>query len=229
MLPPNPDEPGSIYSLEASLPIFLPNVQELAGLGPFSLTGKSQKAPSLAVGVNGKAGDFGAAALKGFSLRKLPEGETSRKPRREAPGSFTRVGRFIRNYSLDHLPSLLNVLKGDIGIIGPRPMEPEFVDMQDPRWQRYFQVRSGLLNYAVLKLGKTFGPSRANNLALKQELELEYIEKRSLAFDCQLLLEVIWAHIASKGNIKMRGLPSPEVASGQSLHSGLHDDAVHGS
>jgi lipopolysaccharide/colanic/teichoic acid biosynthesis glycosyltransferase len=91
-------------------------------------------------------------------------------------------------------------------------MEPEFVDMQDPTWRRYFQVRPGLLNYAVLKLGKTFGPSRANNLALKQELELEYIEKQSLAFDLQLLLEIIRAHIISKGNIKMRGVPAPEVA-----------------
>jgi lipopolysaccharide/colanic/teichoic acid biosynthesis glycosyltransferase len=164
-----------------------------------------------------------------FRLLRFRTMYVDKRDSRSAAERFTRVGRFIRNYSLDHLPSLLNVLKGDLSIIGPRPMEPEFVDMQDPRWQRYFQVRSGLLNYAVLKLGKTFGPSRANNLALKQELELEYIEKQSLAFDCQLLLEVIRAHIASKGNIKMRGLPSPEIANGQSVYSGLHDDAVHGS
>ena len=88
---------------------------------------------------------------------------------------LTRVGRFIRNYSLDHLPTLINILKGDIGVIGPRPMEPEFVDLQDPTWQRYFQVRPGFFNYAVLKLGNTFGHSTAGNLSLKRELELEYI------------------------------------------------------
>jgi endoglucanase len=54
-----------------------------------AFTGKSQEDPSLAVGMNGKAEDLGAVIPKSFSLRKLPEGETSRKPRREAPGSFT--------------------------------------------------------------------------------------------------------------------------------------------
>ena len=129
-------------------------------------------------------------------------------------GGFTRIGRFIRNYSLDHLPTLVNVLKGDLSVIGPRPMEPEYVDLQDPAWQRYFQVRPGFLNYAVLKLGRTFGPSRASNLPLKQELELEYIQNQSFAYDLRLLLEFIRAHIASGGNVKARGKPAPEVTKG---------------
>jgi lipopolysaccharide/colanic/teichoic acid biosynthesis glycosyltransferase len=124
---------------------------------------------------------------------------------------LTRVGRFIRNYSLDHLPTLVNVLKGDISVIGPRPMEPEFVDLQDPTWQAYFQIKPGFFNYAVLKLGKTFGPSKANNLPLKQELELEYIQKQSLVFDLQLFFKFIWAHIVSGGNVKARGKPDPAL------------------
>jgi lipopolysaccharide/colanic/teichoic acid biosynthesis glycosyltransferase len=124
---------------------------------------------------------------------------------------FTRIGRFIRNYSLDHLPTLINVLKGDISVVGPRPMEPEFVDLQDPTWQRYFQVRPGFFNYAVLKLGKTFGRSQADNLPLKQELELEYIQKQSLVFDLQLFLRFVWAHIVSGGNVKARGKPDPAL------------------
>jgi len=90
-------------------------------------------------------------------------------------------------------------------------MEPEFVDLQDPTWQRYFQVRSGFFNYAVLKLGKTFGPSKASNLPLKQELELEYIQKRSLVYDLQLLVKFVWAHIVSGGNVKARGKPDPTL------------------
>jgi lipopolysaccharide/colanic/teichoic acid biosynthesis glycosyltransferase len=124
---------------------------------------------------------------------------------------LTRVGRFIRNYSLDHLPTLVNVLKGDLSVVGPRPMEPDFVDLQDPSWQRYFQVRPGLFNYAVLKLGRTFGPSRSSNLWLKRELELEYIQKQSLAFDSQLFLRFVWAHIVSGGNVKARGKPDPAL------------------
>jgi lipopolysaccharide/colanic/teichoic acid biosynthesis glycosyltransferase len=137
-------------------------------------------------------------------------------PAHLSPGEkLTRVGRFIRNYSFDHLPTLLNVLSGDLSIIGPRPMEPEFVDMQDPTWQRYFQVKPGFLHYAVLVLGKTFGPSSANNLALKQELELEYIQKRSFLYDMRLLWRILVAHVASGGNLKARGVPSIEARDGQ--------------
>ena len=131
---------------------------------------------------------------------------------------FTRVGRFIRNYSLDHLPTLVNVLNGDISVVGPRPMEPEFIDLQDPTWQRYFKIRPGFFNYAVLKLGKTFGPSKSSNLSLKRELELEYIQKQSLAFDLQLFLEFVWAHIVSGGNVKSRGKPDPTVEDRISFH-----------
>jgi lipopolysaccharide/colanic/teichoic acid biosynthesis glycosyltransferase len=131
---------------------------------------------------------------------------------------LTRVGHFIRNYSLDHLPTLVNVLKGDISVVGPRAMEPEFVDLQDPNWQRYFQVRPGFFNYAVLKLGKTFGPSKASNLPLKQELELEYIQKQSLVFDLQLFLKFVWAHIVSGGNVKARGKPDPALEDGTSSY-----------
>jgi lipopolysaccharide/colanic/teichoic acid biosynthesis glycosyltransferase len=124
---------------------------------------------------------------------------------------FTRVGGFIRDYSLDHLPTLINVLTGDLGVIGPRPMEPEYVDLQDPAWQRYFQTRPGLFNYAVLKLGRTFGPSGSGNLSLKRELELEYIQQQSLSQDFRLLTRYVRAHILSKGNIKARGEPDPAL------------------
>ena len=127
---------------------------------------------------------------------------------------LTRVGRFVKNRSLDHLPTLVNVVKGDLSIIGPRPMEPEYVDLQDPAWQRYFQVRPGLFNYAVLKLGRTFGPSSAGNLSLKRELELEYIQNQSFTYDVRLLLKYVRAHIASGGNVKSRGEPAPEVTKG---------------
>jgi catechol 2,3-dioxygenase-like lactoylglutathione lyase family enzyme len=78
----------AIFSTEGMESMALGSMQ---GAGRGSFTGKSQKAPSLAVGGNCKAEDFWAAAPKGFSLRKLPEGETSRKPRRFVPGSFTTM------------------------------------------------------------------------------------------------------------------------------------------
>src|SRR5690349_947290 len=82
---------------------------------------------------------------------------------------FTRTGRILRHYSLDHLPQLINLLRGDLTIVGPRPMELNVVDLQELVWQQYVQVKPGLFNYAVLKLGKAWIPSRITNPELNQE------------------------------------------------------------
>jgi lipopolysaccharide/colanic/teichoic acid biosynthesis glycosyltransferase len=126
---------------------------------------------------------------------------------------FTRVGRFIRHYSLDHLPMLINLIKGDLTIVGPRPMEKEAVDLHDPIWGGYFQVKPGLFNYAVLKLGSAWTSSRLSRPALNQELELEYLKKRSPVFDLKLFWEFLRAHLVSRGNVKARGKPDLEVES----------------
>ena len=139
---------------------------------------------------------------KVFSLFRFPT---------MSDGQLTRVGKFIRNYSLDHLPILINLLKGDLTLIGPRPMETHIVDFSDPIWQKYFQVNPGLFNYAVLKLGKTWTPSRTINPELNQELELEYLDKRSLKSDLKLFIDSLYAFIASKGTIKARGEPDVDV------------------
>jgi lipopolysaccharide/colanic/teichoic acid biosynthesis glycosyltransferase len=124
---------------------------------------------------------------------------------------LTRIGRFSRNYSLDHLPMLINLLIGDLTLVGPRPMELEVVDMQDKIWQQYVSVKPGLFNYAVLKLGELWTPSRISNPTLNQELEMQYLQKRSAVFDVGLILRFLWAWIRSKGNVKARGAADPEA------------------
>lgn len=135
---------------------------------------------------------------------------------------LTRVGRFIRNYSLDHLPTLFNILTGDLTLIGPRPMEIAVVDLEDPVWQRYCQIKPGLFNYAILKLGKLWTPSREHSPRLNQELELEYHQKRSARLDLQLLIQYLRAFFSSSGNIKMRGKPDADA------ESRLNDHEDHG-
>jgi lipopolysaccharide/colanic/teichoic acid biosynthesis glycosyltransferase len=124
---------------------------------------------------------------------------------------LTRVGRFIRHYSLDHLPMVINLLKGDVTLVGPRPMELNGVDLQDPQWQRYFQVKPGLFNYAVLKLGNLWTSRRVSHPTLNQELELEYYQTASTVFDVQLVIRFLKKFIVSGGNVKARGEPDPEV------------------
>jgi lipopolysaccharide/colanic/teichoic acid biosynthesis glycosyltransferase len=120
---------------------------------------------------------------------------------------FTPVGRFIRNYSLDHLPTLINLVLGHITIIGPRPMEVAVVDMRDQTWRTYFQVKPGLFNYAVLKLGKMWTPSRTSHPERNQTLELSYIAQQSGWRDIKLFIEFVAAVVTSKGNVKARKDP----------------------
>src|SRR5580704_9630899 len=82
-----------------------------------------------------------------------------RTMRRGSPGSVitasgdarvTRAGARLRKYKLDELPQLLNVLKGDMSLIGPRPEVPEHVQFQAPMWQAILQVRPGITDLATL-------------------------------------------------------------------------------
>jgi lipopolysaccharide/colanic/teichoic acid biosynthesis glycosyltransferase len=118
---------------------------------------------------------------------------------------LTRVGRFLRNYSLDDLPNVLNVLKGDLSLVGPRPTEPEKVDLNDPVWQKVLSVRPGYISWAILELASAYNVSP---WSLKLQLEVEYIQKKSLVFDVLVLRKAVGGLIGSRGNIKARGVPS---------------------
>jgi lipopolysaccharide/colanic/teichoic acid biosynthesis glycosyltransferase len=127
-----------------------------------------------------------------------------------AEQKLTHVDKFIRNYSLDHLPMLFNLLNGDLTLVGPRPMETDPVNMDDLVWQKYFSVKPGLFNYAVLKLGRSWTPTRKTNSSLNQELELQYLQKRSISSDLKLFLKSIKAFLTSGGNIKARSEPDED-------------------
>src|SRR5678815_4108307 len=99
----------------------------------------------------------------------------------------TRVGHVIRNYSVDDLPNLWNVLQGDMSIVGPRPTEPHIVE-QNPEWRRILSVRPGWVGNAGLSLASSFNSSSPS---LKRQLELEYVENHSLALDLCLMRRAI--------------------------------------
>jgi len=118
---------------------------------------------------------------------------------------LTPVGRFIRNRSLEDLPSLFHVLRGDLSLVGPRPMEPGRVDPTDATWQHILSVRPGYASYAILKLATRYNASSTGE---KQRLELDYVRRQSLLFDLYVLAATLWAIVASAGNIKLRGKPT---------------------
>lgn len=147
------------------------------------------------VGKNGKT--FGMLRFRTVDLRRPDSWPMDRR--------LTRAGRIIRNFSLDDLPNLFNILAGEMSVVGPRPTEPESVDVRDPAWREILTVRPGWFSYAILTLARQFN---ASGWDVKKRLELEYVRSRSFGYDLRLLGRTFWAHIVSLGNIKARGKQS---------------------
>lgn len=141
-----------------------------------------------------------------FRLRTMRAGTDPATGRHEL--RLTRIGRIIRDVSLDDLPGLINVLLGDMSIVGPRPMEPERVDPADPRWRQILSVRPGLISFAILALARRYNTA---DLHTRRQLELRYVEQRSLAFDLRMIREALHDLRASQGNIKARGQPHRDL------------------
>jgi lipopolysaccharide/colanic/teichoic acid biosynthesis glycosyltransferase len=97
----------------------------------------------------------------------------------------TPVGKWLRRTSLDELPQLLNVLKGDMSLVGPRPVLAWEAELFPPEHQSRFEVKPGITG-----LWQVSGRSR---LTMQQALELdtEYVRRRSVAFDLRILLRTV--------------------------------------
>jgi len=106
---------------------------------------------------------------------------------------ITRVGRLIRRTSLDELPQLLNVLKGDMSLVGPRPELPWLVEQYE-RWQyRRLSVPQGITGWWQVN-------GRSNNLMhLSTAQDLYYIENYSLWLDLQILWRTVTVVLLGKG------------------------------
>jgi lipopolysaccharide/colanic/teichoic acid biosynthesis glycosyltransferase len=95
---------------------------------------------------------------------------------------ITRSGRFIRRASLDELPQLFNVLKGEMSLVGPRPDVPAQRALYTPQdWQARCSVRPGITGLAQAKLRSEATPQQ------RLELDLRYVREHSLALDLRIL------------------------------------------
>ena len=105
----------------------------------------------------------------------------------------TKIGKFLRRTSLDELPQLINIIRGDMSLVGPRPELPEMVNLYEP-WQRArFAVPQGLTGWWQVS-GRSDKPMHLNT-----EYDLYYIQHYSLWFDLQILLRTVIAVIKGQG------------------------------
>ncbi len=95
---------------------------------------------------------------------------------------LTRIGRFLRSTSLDELPELINVLKGEMSIVGPRPLLMQYLDRYTPEQARRHEVKPGITGWAQV--------NGRNSISWEEKFRLDvwYVDNWSLALD----LRIIW-------------------------------------
>jgi lipopolysaccharide/colanic/teichoic acid biosynthesis glycosyltransferase len=114
---------------------------------------------------------------------------------------ITRIGKYLRASKIDELPQLINVLKGDMSVVGPRPEVPRYVELFRPDYEHILTVRPGLTDLASVKysdeasiLGQSLNPEGdyiARLLPDKIRLAKEYIDRSSFTFDAKLIVETL--------------------------------------
>jgi len=131
-----------------------------------------------------------------FSMLKfrsmVPDAEAATGPRWAVPDDPRRTGfgAFLRRVSLDELPQLFNVLRGEMSLVGPRPERPSFVEdfrRRVPRYMLRHKVKAGITGWAQIN-----GWRGNTSIEKRIEYDLYYIERWSLGFDIKILLQTLW-------------------------------------
>jgi lipopolysaccharide/colanic/teichoic acid biosynthesis glycosyltransferase len=106
---------------------------------------------------------------------------------------LTGLGRFLRSTSLDELPELWNVLKGEMSLVGPRPLLMEYLPLYNPRQARRHDVRPGITGWAQV--------NGRNAISWPEKLELDvwYVEHQSFWLDAKILLLTVWKVVRRHG------------------------------
>jgi lipopolysaccharide/colanic/teichoic acid biosynthesis glycosyltransferase len=105
----------------------------------------------------------------------------------------TAAGRLLRRTSLDEIPNLINVLRGEMAIVGPRPTIPAQVVAYTPHQRRRHEVRPGLTGWAQVQ-GRAGIPWEE-----RIELDVEYVERRTLWLDLRILVKTAWLLVTGHG------------------------------
>ncbi|MDO5682464.1 MAG: sugar transferase [Propionibacteriaceae bacterium] len=152
----------------------------------------------------GKGGELFELLKFRTMLPETPERKTDAE-------RLTSLGRALRATSLDELPSLWNVLKGDMSLVGPRPLLPHYLELYSPTQARRHEVRPGVTGLAQVR-GR-------NHLDWDERFaaDVEYVDSRSLALDLRILIDTVLvvfrrSGIAAEGSATMPEFQGSEAS-----------------
>ena len=141
------------------------------------------------IGLNGT--EFGMLKLRTMVEGSDPVGYGTVVTRDDP--RVTRPGRFLRRTSLDEVPNLINVLRGEMAIVGPRPTIPAQVDDYTPHQNRRHEVLPGITGWAQVQ-GRAGIPWEE-----RIELDVWYVDHRSAALDARILARTVWLVLTGRG------------------------------
>ncbi|MGQ9798995.1 MAG: sugar transferase, partial [Ignavibacterium sp.] len=148
------------------------------------------------MGMNGKIFKM----IKFRSMRKDAEKLTGPVWSQKNDPRVTRVGKIIRKLRIDEIPQFINVLKGDMSVVGPRPERPFFVEklsQEIPYYKRRLKVRPGITGWAQVK--HKYDES-IEDVKIKLRYDLFYIENMSIRMDLKILFRTIFVVLFGKGH-----------------------------
>jgi lipopolysaccharide/colanic/teichoic acid biosynthesis glycosyltransferase len=135
----------------------------------------------------------GGRAFRLYKFRSMTEARDGQGRRLSDAERLTPFGRWLRSTSLDELPELLNVLKGDMSLVGPRPLLLQYLDRYTPEQARRHEVRPGLTGWAQIH-GR-------NALSWEEKFRLDvwYVDHQSRALDIRILWRTLGAVLRREG------------------------------
>jgi len=113
----------------------------------------------------------------------------------------TRIGRILRKYKIDELPQLINVVRGEMSLVGPRPEVEQYTALYNDEERQILSVRPGITDYSSIefsRLGEILGDENVDDtfetrvMPRKTALRLEYVRNRSFAEDLKIIFRTIW-------------------------------------
>lgn len=179
----------SLIAIVALLPLWLVVGVWIAVSSPGGVFFKQRR-----TGYRGR--EFDLLKFRSMYVNKNADSEQATKgdPR------ITRVGQILRKSSLDELPQLLNVLKGDMSIIGPRPhmlAHTEYYSRLIPDYMRRHEMRPGLTGYAQI-LGYRGATPRLEDMERRVRADIEYVDRFSLWLDLKIFAVTLWKMLTLK-------------------------------